>query len=72
MIKFNSSPKPTIGVEIELQLVDEKNLNLKNTAKNQFYQWVLIFLFYPVTVKTYLGINYDGQQGILKKWNQKL
>ena len=38
MIKFNSSPKPTIGVEIELQLVDEKNLNLKNTAKNQFYQ----------------------------------
>jgi len=23
MIKFNSSPKPTIGVEIELQLVDE-------------------------------------------------
>jgi len=30
MIKFNSSPKPTIGVEIELQLVDEKNLNLKN------------------------------------------
>ena len=32
MIKFNSSPKPTIGVEIELQLVDEKNLNLKNIA----------------------------------------
>ena len=38
MIKFNSTPKSIIGVEIELQLVDEKNLNLKNTAKNQFYQ----------------------------------
>ena len=32
MIKFNSSPKPTIGVEIELQLVDKKNSNLKNIA----------------------------------------
>jgi carboxylate-amine ligase len=32
MIKFNSSPKPTIGVEIELQLVDKNNLNLKNLA----------------------------------------
>ena len=32
MIKFNSSPKPTIGVEIELQLVDKNNLNLKNIA----------------------------------------
>ena len=32
MIKFNSSPKPTIGVEIELQLVDENNLDLKNVA----------------------------------------
>ena len=32
MIKFNSSPQPTIGVEIELQLVDENNLNLKNVA----------------------------------------
>jgi carboxylate-amine ligase len=32
MIKFNSSPKPTIGVEIELQLVDENNLDLKNIA----------------------------------------
>jgi len=32
MIKFNSSPKPTIGVEIELQLVDKKNLNLKNIS----------------------------------------
>jgi hypothetical protein len=26
MIKFNSSPEPTIGVEIELQLIDNKNL----------------------------------------------
>ena len=32
MIKFNSSSKPTIGVEIELQLVDENNLDLKNIA----------------------------------------
>ena len=30
MIKFNSSPKPTIGVE--LQLIDEKDSNLKNIA----------------------------------------
>ena len=30
MIIFNSSPKPTIGVEIELQLIDEKDSNLKN------------------------------------------
>ncbi len=29
MIKFNSSPRPTIGVEIELQLVDKNNSNLK-------------------------------------------
>ena len=32
MIKFNSSPKPTIGVEIELQLVDEDSSDLKNVA----------------------------------------
>jgi len=32
MIKFNSSSKPTIGVEIELQLVDENNSDLKNIA----------------------------------------
>ncbi len=32
MIKFNSSPEPTIGVEIELQLIDKKNLNLKNIS----------------------------------------
>jgi len=32
MIKFNSSPEPTIGVEIELQLVDKKNLDLKNIS----------------------------------------
>ena len=32
MIKFNSSPEPTIGVEIELQLVDIKNLNLNNIS----------------------------------------
>ena len=32
MIKFNSSSQPTIGVEIELQLVDENNLDLKNIA----------------------------------------
>ena len=33
MIKFNSSPEPTIGVEIELQLVDNKSLNLNNISK---------------------------------------
>ncbi|SVE51853.1 uncharacterized protein METZ01_LOCUS504707, partial [marine metagenome] len=33
MIKFNSSPEPTIGVEIELQLVDKQNLNLNNISK---------------------------------------
>jgi len=33
MIEFNSSPEPTIGVEIELQLVDNKNLNLNNVSK---------------------------------------
>ena len=32
MIKFNSSPKPTIGVEIELQLVNKNNLNLNNIS----------------------------------------
>ena len=30
MIKFNSSPEPTIGVEIKAQLVDKNNLNLNN------------------------------------------
>ena len=33
MIKFNSSSEPTIGVEIELQLVDNKDLNLNNISK---------------------------------------
>ena len=33
MIKFNSSPEPTIGVEIELQLVDNKSLNLNNISQ---------------------------------------
>ncbi len=32
MIKFNSSSGPTIGVEIELQLVDKNNLNLNNIS----------------------------------------
>jgi len=32
MIKFNSSSEPTIGVEIELQLVDKNNLNLNNIS----------------------------------------
>jgi len=32
MIKFNSSPEPTIGVEIELQLVDKNSLNLNNIS----------------------------------------
>ena len=32
MIKFNSSPEPTIGVEIELQLLDKNNLDLNNIS----------------------------------------
>ena len=32
MIIFNSSPDPTIGVELELQLVDKNNLNLNNIS----------------------------------------
>ena len=32
MIKFYSSPNPTIGVEIELQLIDNKTLDLKNIS----------------------------------------
>ena len=32
MIKFNSSSEPTIGVEIELQLIDKNNLNLNNIS----------------------------------------
>ena len=32
MINFNSSPNPTIGVEIEFQLIDENTLDLKNIA----------------------------------------
>ena len=32
MIKFNSSPEPTIGVEIEFQLVDKNNLDLNNIS----------------------------------------
>ncbi len=32
MIKFNSSPEPTIGVEIELQIVDKNNLDLNNIS----------------------------------------
>ena len=32
MIKFNSSSNPTIGVEIELQIIDVNTLDLKNLA----------------------------------------
>ena len=32
MIKFNSSTEPTIGVEIELQIVDKNNLDLNNIS----------------------------------------
>ena len=28
-IPFNSSPKPTLGVEIELQIIDPKTFSLK-------------------------------------------
>ena len=34
MIVFNSSPEPTIGIEIELQFIDLDNLDLKNIASN--------------------------------------
>jgi len=32
MMEFNSSPNPTIGVEIELQLIDNSTFDLKNIA----------------------------------------
>ena len=32
MIEFHSSPNPTIGVEIELQLIDDNNFDLKNIS----------------------------------------
>jgi len=32
MIKFNSSSEPTIGVEIELQILDKNNLDLNNIS----------------------------------------
>ena len=32
MIEFHSSPNPTIGVEIELQLIDDNTLDLKNIS----------------------------------------
>ena len=32
MIEFHSSPNPTIGVEIELQLIDDYHFNLKNIS----------------------------------------
>ena len=38
MIKFNSSPEPTIGVEIELQIVDKNNLDLNNISSKVLAQ----------------------------------
>ena len=32
MIEFHSSPNPTIGVEIELQLIDDNTLDLINIS----------------------------------------
>ncbi|HDY72476.1 MAG TPA: YbdK family carboxylate-amine ligase [Nitrospirae bacterium] len=32
MLEFNSSPEPTVGVEIELQLIDRTSFDLKNIA----------------------------------------
>ena len=32
LIKFHSSPNPTLGVEIELQLIDKNTLDLKNIS----------------------------------------
>ena len=32
MIEFHPSPNPTIGVEIELQLIDDNTLDLKNIS----------------------------------------
>ena len=34
MITFNNSPSPTIGVELELQLIDTNTLNLTSVANN--------------------------------------
>ena len=31
-MEFHSSPDPTIGVEIELQLIDDNTLDLKNIS----------------------------------------
>ena len=31
-MKFHSSPNPTIGVEIELQLIDDNTQDLKNIS----------------------------------------
>ena len=42
MIKFNSSPEPTIGVEIEIQLVDKNNLDLN------FYCQLIVVLSQPL------------------------
>ena len=36
MIKFNSSPEPTIGVELELQLVEKNNLNVRDMYLHEF------------------------------------
>ena len=47
MIKFNSSPEPTVGVEIELQLVDNKDLNLNNISKRIFLvKWKKDYVLY--------------------------
>ena len=32
MLEFHSSPNPTIGVEIELQLIDDNTLDLINIS----------------------------------------
>ena len=43
MIKFNSSPEPTIDlsrVEIELQLVNKNNLNLNSISSKVLWFWV--------------------------------
>ena len=44
MIEFNSSSSPTIGVEIELQLIDDKTFSLNNIAPKVLRSIVILFV----------------------------
>ena len=43
-MEFNSSPNPTIGVEIELQLIDNSTFDLKNLIHSLPNYFSLIYL----------------------------